>query len=111
MKKTLALLLAVLMLVSVLSACGTTAETPAAPTAEATAETMGTETPEEESALEAQDLIFATMDVGTSIYTYSSAIANILLEYLPERSRRGIFAGAGKERPDYCQRCRLYLLD
>lgn len=86
MKKTLALLLAVLMLVSVLSACGTTAETPAAPTAEATAETMGTETPEEESALEAQDLIFATMDVGTSIYTYSSAIANILLEYLPEGS-------------------------
>ena len=26
------------------------------------------------------------MDVGTSIYTYSSAIANILLEYLPEGS-------------------------
>lgn len=78
MKKLSALIMALLLLLA-LAGCGQEPETPPK------ADPAPAETPADTPA-EPQDLVFATMDVGTAIYTYSSAIANILADYLPAGS-------------------------
>ena len=74
MKKTISLLLVLLLL----TGCGQNSET-----SEGAQSSVGSGSAIEEKPL---DLVFATMDVGTAIYTYSSAIANLLPDYLPEGS-------------------------
>ncbi len=80
MKKKLSLLLAFTL---ILSGCSGQK----APTSEPPAESKASaETSAPAPTGEPVDLVFATMDVGTAIYTYSSAIANLLSDYLPEGS-------------------------
>ena len=88
MKKVLALILALSMLLT-MAACGAeqapATEAPDAAPAETPAEAPA-ETPAAGSVEEPVDLMFISMASTTAIYTYSTTIANLLLDVLPAGS-------------------------
>ena len=94
MKKTLALILALVMVLS-LAACGsesaaTTTAEPAETTTETTAEAAEetTEAPAEGgyTLTEPVHLTFAAQEVGTGAYNYAAALQTVMLKVLPEGS-------------------------
>lgn len=87
MKKVLALILALTMLLS-LAACGAAPQaTEAAPAATEAAAPAATEAaPVAGTVEEPVDLMFISMASTTAIYTYSTTIANLLLDVLPDGS-------------------------
>ena len=77
MKKKLSLLLALTLVLGGCSSQKAPVSQPPAPSGDPAVQAS---TP---AAQEPVDLVFATMDVGTAIYTYSSAIANLLSTICP----------------------------
>lgn len=80
MKKKLSLLLALTLVLGGCNSQKTPASQPPAASGDPAVQVSAP------AAQEPVDLVFATMDVGTAIYTYSSAIANLLSDYLPAGS-------------------------